>query len=238
MRYIRTASGVNSTLLFSVAWSDHAIGKMTISGGTFKYTETQGLVQDTYNGGQYSGTLAVSGGTFDCAVDPKYCAEGFEPTKNVDGTYGVKETLAAKIGDTEYETLAAAFAAAKDGDTIVLLKDSSGDGIVVKQSTFTDKGLIVDFNNHSYTVGGVLVGSSGTASNGFQLNKDNKITFKNGALYGDASVAGDETTNWTGAPAIMIQNYSNLTLEKMTVVGGQGNLLHDFQQLRRYADQE
>lgn len=214
------ASGVNSTLLFSVAWSDHAIGKMTISGGTFKYTETQGLVQDTYNGGQYSGTLAVSGGTFDCAVDPKYCAEGFEPTKNVDGTYGVKETLAAKIGDTEYETLAAAFAAAKDGDTIVLLKDSSGDGIVVKQSTFTDKGLIVDFNNHSYTVGGVLVGSSGTASNGFQLNKDNKITFKNGALYGDASVAGDETTNWTGAPAIMIQNYSNLTLEKMTVVGG------------------
>ena len=214
------ASGVNSTLLFSVSWSEHAIGKMTISGGTFKYTETQGLVQDTYNGGQYSGTLAVSGGTFDCAVDPKYCAEGFEPTKNVDGTYGVKETLAAKIGDTEYETLTAAFAAAKDGDTIVLLKDSSGDGIVVKQSTFTDKGLIVDFNNHSYTVGGVLVGSSGTASNGFQLNKDNKITFKNGALYGDASVAGHETTNWTGAPAIMIQNYSNLTLEKMTVVGG------------------
>ena len=214
------ASGVNSTLLFSVAWSDHAIGKMTISGGTFKYTETQGLVQDTYNGGQYSGTLAVSGGTFDCAVDPKYCAEGFEPTKNVDGTYGVKETLAAKIGDTEYETLAAAFAAAKDGDTIVLLKDSSGDGIVVKQSTFTDKGLIVDFNNHSYTVGGVLVGSSGTASNGFQLNKDNKITFKNGALYGDASVAGDEKTNLTVAPPIIIKNYSNLTLEKMTVVGG------------------
>lgn len=214
------ASGVNSTLLFSVSWSEHAIGKMTISGGTFKYTETQGLVQDTYNNGEHTGTLAVSGGTFDCAVDPKYCAEGFEPTKNVDGTYGVKETLAAKIGDTEYETLAAAFAAAKDGDTIVLLKDSSGDGIVVKQSTFTDKGLVVDFNNHSYTVGGVLVGSSGTASNGFQLNKDNKITFKNGALYGDASVAGDETTNWTGAPAIMIQNYSNLTLEKMTVVGG------------------
>ena len=214
------ASGVNSTLLFSVSWSEHAIGKMTISGGTFKYTETQGLVQDTYNGGQYSGTLAVSGGTFDCAVDTKYCAEGFEPTKNVDGTYGVKETLAAKIGDTEYETLAAAFAAAKDGDTIVLLKNSSGNGIVVKVGTFADKGLTVDFNNHSYTVGGVLVGSSGTASNGFQLNKDNKITFKNGALYGDASVAGDKTTNWTGAPAIMIQNYSNLTLEMMTVVGG------------------
>ena len=214
------ASGVNSTLLFSVAWSDHAIGKMTISGGTFKYTETQGLVQDTYNGGQYTGTLAVSGGTFAHAVEPKYCAEGFEPIANGNGTFGVKEISAAKIGDTEYETLAAAFAAAKDGETIVLLKNSSGDGIVVKNGTFTGKGLTVDFDGHTYTVGGVLVGSSGTASNGFQLNMDNKITFKNGALYGDASVAGDKTTNWKGAPAILIQNYCDLTLEKMTVVGG------------------
>lgn len=214
------ASGVNSTLLFSVSWSEHAIGKMTISGGTFKYTETQGLVQDTYNNGEHTGTLAVSGGTFDCAVDPKYCAEGFEPTANDDGTYGVKEISAARIGTTEYDTLAAAFAAAKDGETIVLLKNSSGDGIVVKKGTFTGKGLTVDFDGHTYTVGGVLVGSSGTASNGFQLNMDNKITFKNGALYGDASVAGDKTTNWKGAPAILIQNYCDLTLEKMTVVGG------------------
>ena len=29
----------------------------------------------------------------------------------------------AKIGDTEYETLKAAFDAAKDGDTVVLQKD-------------------------------------------------------------------------------------------------------------------
>ena len=120
------SENVNSPLLFSAAFVDKDVktaGQMTISGGTFKYTETQGLVQDTYNGGQYSGTLAVSGGTFDVAVDAKYCAEGFEPTVNDDGTYGVKETLAAKIGNIEYETLAAAFAAAKDGDTIVLLKN-------------------------------------------------------------------------------------------------------------------
>lgn len=218
----KLGENVNSTLLFSVAYTNPECtsGQMTISGGTFKYTETQGLVQDTFSNGKYTGTLAVSGGTFDCAVDPKYCAEGFEPTKNVDGTFGVKEISAAKIGNVEYETLAAAFAAAKDGETIVLLKNSSGDGIVVKKGTFTGKGLTVDFDGHTYTVGGVLVGSSGTASNGFQLNMDNKITFKNGALYGDASVAGDKTTNWKGAPAILIQNYCDLTLEKMTVVGG------------------
>ena len=189
---------------------------LEISGGTLDVTNWRITTAASKAGAK----PAVSGGKFTSAVPEDYCADGYVPTENEDGTYGVKETLAAKIGDAEYETLAAAFAAAKDGETIVLLKDSSGDGIVVDKGTFTDKGLIVDFNNHSYTVGGVLVGSSGTASNGFQLNMDNKITFKNGALYGDASVAGDKTTNWTGAPAIMIQNYSNLTLEKMTVVGG------------------
>lgn len=188
---------------------------LEISGGNFDVTWR--ITNAAANAGAKP---AVSGGTFSSAVAPEYCAEGFEPTANDDGTYGVKEISAARIGTTEYDTLAAAFAAAKDGETIVLLKNSSGDGIVVKNGTFTGKGLTVDFDGHTYTVGGVLVGSSGTASNGFQLNKDNKITFKNGALYGDASVAGDKTTNWTGAPAIMIQNYSNLTLEKMTVVGG------------------
>ena len=188
---------------------------LEISGGNFDVTWR--ITNAAANAGAKP---AVSGGTFSSAVAPEYCAEGFEPIANGNGTFGVKEISAAKIGDTEYETLAAAFAAAKDGETIVLLKNSSGDGIVVKNGTFTGKGLTVDFDGHTYTVGGVLVGSSGTASNGFQLNMDNKITFKNGALYGDASVAGDKTTNWKGAPAILIQNYCDLTLEKMTVVGG------------------
>lgn len=188
---------------------------LEISGGNFDVTWR--ITNAAANAGAKP---AVSGGTFSSAVAPEYCAEGFEPTANDDGTYGVKEISAARIGTTEYDTLAAAFAAAKDGETIVLLKNSSGDGIVVKKGTFTGKGLTVDFDGHTYTVGGVLVGSSGTASNGFQLNMDNKITFKNGALYGDASVAGDKTTNWKGAPAILIQNYCDLTLEKMTVVGG------------------
>lgn len=126
----------------------------------------------------------------------------------------------AKIGDNEYATLQAAFDAAKDGDTITLLKSCSGDGVVAAEGKYPT-GLTVDFAGHSYTVGGVLVGSSGTASNAFQLLKGNTITFKNGAIYGDAAVAGDATTEWTGAPAIMIQNYSNLTLLNMVVSGGE-----------------
>ena len=149
-------------------------------------------------------------------------------TKDADGAvttiYAVKaeetSNAVAKIGETEYETLADAIAAAQDGDTVTLLRDCSGNGIVVKKDTFTGKGLTVDFAGHTYTVGGVLVGSSGTMSNGFQLNKNNKITFQNGAIYGDASVAGDDTTSWSGAPAILIQNYCDLTLSGMKVSGG------------------
>lgn len=125
----------------------------------------------------------------------------------------------AKIGEAEYKTLAEAIAAAKDGDTVTLLADCSGDGIMVNTNKYPT-GITIDFAKHSYTVGGKLVGSAGTASNGFQLLAGNTITMKNGFIYGDASIAGDDITEWSGAPAIMIQNYINLTLDNMTVSGG------------------
>ena len=117
-----------------------------------------------------------------------------------------------------FATLADAIAAAKDGETVKLLADVNGDGIAIAPNTFKT-GLTVDFGGHTYTVGGLLVGSSGTASNGFQLNAGNKITFKNGAIVGATATAGAET-DWKGAPAILIQNYCDLTLEQMTVKGG------------------
>ena len=170
--------------------------------------------------GESGGTLSVSGGTFDTETVKGYCAAGFVPVEK-DGVYSVEEDKVAQIGDKTYPSLADAIAAAKDGDTVTLLKSCSGNGIAIPVGKFNNKGLIVEFNNHIYTVGGVLVGSTGTKSNAFQLNKDNTIIFQNGKIYGDAAVAGDELTNWTGAPAIILQNYSNLTLKNMEVVGGE-----------------
>ena len=129
------------------------------------------------------------------------------------------DPVVAIIGEAEYKTLAEAIAAAKDGDTVTLLANCSGNGIVVAENKYPT-GITIDFAGYSYTVGGKLVGSTGTASNGFQLLAGNTITMKNGFIYGDASVAGDDKTVWRGAPAIMIQNYSNLTLDNMTVSGG------------------
>lgn len=111
----------------------------------------------------------------------------------------------AKIGDTEYATLAAAVAAAQDGDTVTLLKDTNEKGIVVEDNTFTT-GLIIDLANHSYTIVNPTVGSPGTETNGMQLKQGNTITIKNGKIT--SSVAKH-----------LIQNYCNLTLDNVTMDG-------------------
>lgn len=119
----------------------------------------------------------------------------------------------AKIGDNGYETLEAAFAAAVDGDTITLLGDCEGNGIVVPQDKFNDLGLTVDFDGNTYTVSGTPVGSKGTETSAFQLLKGNKITFQNGTITGDMR----ENPRNGKYLLRMIQNYSDLTLDGMTV---------------------
>lgn len=128
----------------------------------------------------------------------------------------------AQVDGNKYETLADAIEAANDGDTITLLKGGNGNGFKVPEGKFTEQGLTIDFNQFTYMIGGQLVGSTGTGTNGCQLLKNNKITFKNGSFVGatEGSKPADDTPDWHGAPAIMIQNYCDLTLENMIVTGG------------------
>lgn len=95
------------------------------------------------------GKPAVSGGTFANAVPAEYCAEGFIPTQNEDGTFGVKVVYVAKIGDNGYETLQAAFDAAKTGDTVKLLTDIT----LTAQVNITKalNGLTLDGNGKTIT---------------------------------------------------------------------------------------
>ena len=119
--------------------------------GEGKYTGPVGLgslesVKTSYAGFNDE-TIKVSGGTFSSAVPEEYCAEGFIPTKNADGTYGVKEGMyVAQIGDVKYETLEEAFAAAKNGDTITLLEDCKSDRINLE-----DKSVTVVLNGKTLT---------------------------------------------------------------------------------------
>lgn len=122
----------------------------------------------------------------------------------------------------KFATLEEAIAEAKDGDTVKLLKSCSGNGIKIETKNFANAGLTVDFGGCTYAVGGVLVGSAGTGTNAFQLLKGGKVTFRNGTIVGvtEGTKPAEDTPNWHGAPAIVIQNYCDLTLKDMTVSGG------------------
>lgn len=125
-------------------------------------------------------------------------------------------------GTVNFASLSDAIAAAKDGDTVTLLQDCNGNGIQIDTKNFATKGLTVDFGGHTYSVGGVLVGSTGTGTNAFQLLEGGKVTFKNGTIAGvtEGTKPAEDTPNWHGAPALVIQNYCDLTLKSMTITGG------------------
>ena len=96
--------------IWTDAWVEGAIGE-TVIGGDAQFTgeivvDITGEVPPTLKieGGSLNvtswrvtsdaaaanATIAVSGGTFAAAVPENYCAEGYVPTANTDGTYGVK----------------------------------------------------------------------------------------------------------------------------------------------------
>ena len=89
-----------------------------------------------------SDNFEVSGGTFNKSISDGYCADGFIPTKNADGTYGVKEgKYVAQIGDKKYETLADAIRLAAKGRTVTLLNDVDLSGNIV-----INKNITLDLN--------------------------------------------------------------------------------------------
>ena len=211
-------------------------GTTTITGGTFneKSTSTNARVVvtgrvDGYDsityvkGGTFNGngnsvfhhlspaqaddSFEVSGGTFNKSIPDYYCTDGFIPTKNADGTYGVKEGhYVAQIGNKKYETLADAIRLAAKGKTITLLCD-------VEQNTqlTINKSITLDLNGKtirntvdiwSDNANAILSITNGAkvtiTGNGTIDAKENDcytinvvkgdLTIENGTFYGNVSV--------------------------------------------------
>lgn len=134
----------------------------------------------------------------------------------------------AQVGENQYESLEEAIAAistvtpeyhSKSGLTInkykadgsiKLLANCAGNGIAIASGS----NLTIDFDGHTYDVTGDLVGSNGTESLGFQLLKDSTVKFENGTITSNKA-------------QMIVQNYSNLTLNNMVLDGtnmvGDGN---------------
>ncbi len=141
-----------------------------------------------------------------------YTFEGwFDGGTKVSSPYTITKTVTltakffeniAKIGDTNYPSLEAAVAAADPDAEVVLLKDASGNGIVI------NKDITINLGGNTYTIDGETVGSAGTETLGFQLLKNNNIKIENGTIK--SSIA-----------KMLVQNYSNLTLDGVTLDGSE-----------------
>ena len=116
-----------------------------------------------------------------------------DETAKVKVIEGKSETI-----NQEYDDIQTALDAQTDTNEVELQLQgdiTNGKGFKVPEN----KTVTIDFNSYTYTVDTSLVGSSGYETNACQLLKDATVTLKNGTAD------------------ILIQNYSNLTIENMTL---------------------
>ena len=187
--------------------SGSAAPSTVITGGTFKNLCTAKTAWTVRATNAADGATKVSGGTFNKNILEAYCAAGFIPTKNADGTYGVKEGhYVAAVGSKKYETLADAIRLATKGKTITLLAD-------VEQNTqlAINKSITLDLNGktirNTVDIWGDKANAILSITNGAKVTitgngtidaKENDcytinvvkgdLTIENGTFYGNVSV--------------------------------------------------
>ena len=127
-----------------------------------------------------------------------------------------KSTLPAKVNSVYYDSLAKAVEAVANSEkktgTVILTKDSSGEGI----GLYGNKGhknvnLIIDLGGNTYTFKDPGAGSPGTETQAFHLERDNTVTVKNGKIN-----VSPEAKNIK----MIFQNYCTLEIEDLDIVAG------------------
>lgn len=212
------------------------LGTIEVNGGNFAVNDANGkypgymfnCVDANYAAG--TAGITVSGGTF-AGYDPRnntaegkgtsFVAEGVG-VDAVDGSFTAKTGMTAQVMDASgasvkaFATFADAIAAAKDGETVLLLTDTElTDYITV------DKAVTLD-------LGGKTVTANLTSNYAFAVTAD--VTFKNGAINitnnnGGISVAGkltlvdvDITGAAVNAPLLYLIGSTETTIDKDSTV--------------------
>lgn len=162
--------------------------------------------------------VAISGGTFSSVVDKSLCADGYIPTQNADGTYGVKEgKYVAEIGSQGYESLTEAIGAAQDGQTVTLLADAAEDVVISKSITLDLGGKTLTNTNASKATISVT-GGTVTVKNG---NVVGGTSYYNIEVKKDANLTLTDVTATAGnTGSSMIDNWGTLTITSGTYTGG------------------
>ena len=157
-----------------------------------------------------SDNFEVSGGTFNKSISEDYCADGFIPTKNADGTYGVKEGhYVAQIGDKKYETLADAIRLATKGKTIQLLTDAT-ENITIA----ANKQITLDLN------GCTLNGGTGTAK--ATILNEGTVTITDTSAGKTGTIKRDDQGIEGETSYYVIKNIGTMVIDQANVVNNSG----------------
>lgn len=173
---------------FAVVSTDNAMnsatpkpeGTITIT-GSGKYTGPVGLGSLESVKTEFKDftddTIKISGGTFDREVPEEYCADGYMPTTNADGTYGVKEgKYVAEYNGTKYDSLQAAVDAASQkngGQTeVTLLCDVTITETVSFAKQYSAGSVLLNLGGYTLT---------GEGCRALQINKGN-LYLENGTV--------------------------------------------------------
>ena len=165
------AGGMNISISGGTLSSNNGYAIDEVSGGGSSQISSLSVTGGSFRAALGSIRLApganasVSGGSFSHEVPAEYCATGFV-CDGENGSYDIvraNSIVEAQIGDTTYKTLAEAIAAAKDGDTVVLLRSVSvdGEGIVV-----SGKAITLDLNGKTITGSGITGAAVVSAAGG------------------------------------------------------------------------
>ncbi len=201
---------INGKVVFDNSGNVAGNTALTVTGGTIgQVVAANGSATDDHQ-------IKISGGSFGAAVPEEYCANGFIPKDNGDGTYGVKQgTYVAQIVKTgvKYETLAEAIAAVPaDGTptTIMMIADETikgNTGVTIAAG----QNVAFDLNGHSIEL--AVTAATATAN----------LVTNNGALtINDSSEGGALFMNAEGMGAInnskcVIQNNGRVTVNGGTI---------------------
>ena len=203
------------------------LAEIKVEGGKFTAKGDNAAVKaydwanQTENAFTQSDKVSISGGTFSSAVDKSLCADGYIPTQNADGTYGVKEgKYVAEIGSQGYESLTEAIGAAQDGQTVTLLADAAEDVVISKSITLDLGGkTLTNTNAGKATIS--VTGGTVTVKNGNVVGGTGYYNIEVTKEGSNANLTLTDVTATAGnTGSSMIDNWGTLTITSGTYTGG------------------
>ena len=237
----------NGTFVGNISVVQVEKGTLTINGGEFKLLQKwEGTSKYLINciDKSYADKTAVvdiRGGTFvdfDPNVAPEKKVDGKAPsfvisagigvTKDADGNFTAVPNMAAQIVDADGNSVAAyaghydAIAAAKNGETVILLSDCKNFATNTINANITidlnGKPLSVGNNNPFFRTNGEVTIQNGTITSDFAcviVNAYNKLTLKNVKITG--------VTDDNGKNLVNVCSNAEVTIDKDTVLTASGS---------------